>query len=65
MTGIGFICAQKKLLSTERIKFRWPRNEKELKHITKQQLNWLLAGLEIYPKKYFKDVDIDNVKIVN
>ena len=65
MIKIGFICAQKKLLSTEKLKFRWPRNERELKQITKQQLTWLLDGLEIEPKKYFKDIEIERLKIAN
>ena len=60
----GFVLAQKKLLDSGGIKFQWPRNEKQLKSITKEQLMWLLSGLEIYPKKYFKEVEIDRVKIV-
>ena len=35
----GFICAQKTVIDEN--KFKWPRNEKELKSITKQQLGWL------------------------
>ena len=51
----GFVLAQKKLLSTDKMKFAWPRNKGELGAITKEQLNWLLSGLEMYPKKYFKE----------
>ena len=57
----GFICAQKTIIDGN--KFKWPRNEKELKSITKQQLGWLLDGLEICPTKYFKEVKIDKDKI--
>ena len=59
----GFILAQKTLLDTEKMRFLWPRNANELKYITKQQLEWLLSGLEISPKKYFKDIKIDEKKI--
>ena len=59
----GFILAQKTLLDTEKMKFQWPRNSRELKRINKQQLNWLLSGLQISPKKYFKDIEIDEEKI--
>ena len=47
----GFILAQKTLLDYNKMKFSWPRNSNELRTITKEQLDWLLAGLEIYPKK--------------
>lgn len=59
----GFILAQKTLLDTEKMKFQWPRNSRELKRINKQQLNWLLSGLQICPKKYFKDIEISEEKI--
>ena len=59
----GFILAQKKLLDINGMKFKWPRNKGELKSITKEQLNWLLSGLEIFPKKYFEDIRIDKNKI--
>ena len=59
----GFILAQKTLLETEKMKFQWPRNSEELKQITKEQLNWLLSGLKIYPDKYFKEIEIDEEKI--
>ena len=59
----GFILAQKTLLDTNKMKFQWPRNSSELKEITREQLNWLLSGLKIYPKKYFKEIDIDEEKI--
>ena len=66
MIRTGFILAQKKLLGTAgNIKFKWPRNERELRKISRQQLIWLLEGLEIEPKKYFKDIEIDKLKIAN
>lgn len=55
----GFILAQKTLLDTEKMKFQWPRNSRELKNITKKQLNWLLSGLKIEQKNSFKDIEID------
>lgn len=60
----GFVLAQKTLLDTEKMKFQWPRNSNELRMISKQQLNWLLSGLKIYPDKYFKEIEIDNERIV-
>jgi len=59
----GFILAQKKLLDKDKMKFQWPRDKGELRNITKEQLNWLLCGLAIYPEKYFKDVDIAKERI--
>ena len=54
---------QKTLLDVNKMKFKWPRNKREMQNITKEQLNWLLSGLDIYPKKYFKDIKIDKGKI--
>ena len=54
----GFILAQKTLLDADKMKFQWPRNQEELKNITKQQLSWLLSGLKMCPEKYFKTVEI-------
>ncbi len=59
----GFILAQKTLLDTEKMKFQWPKNKEEMKIITKEQLNWLLSGLKIYPEKYFKEIEISKEKI--
>ncbi|MEG1059830.1 MAG: IS66 family insertion sequence element accessory protein TnpB [Bacilli bacterium] len=59
----GFVLAQKKLLATEKMKFEWPRNKEEMKIITKEQLNWLLSGLKIYPQKYFKEIEINEEKV--
>ena len=61
----GFVLAQKKLLNTDKMKFQWPRNKRELETITKEQLQWLLSGLEIYPKKYFKEYNLDKKSIAS
>ena len=55
----GFVLAQKTLLDTEKIKFQWPRNSKELKRIDKQQLNWLLSGLKMEQKTSFKEINLN------
>lgn len=59
----GFILAEKTLLDTDKMKFQWPRNKEEIQMITKEQLNWLLSGLKIYPDKYFKEIEIEQEKI--
>ena len=59
----GFVLAQKTLLDTEKIKFQWPRNSKELKNITKKQLDWIISGLKIEQEKSFKEYEIDPQKI--
>lgn len=59
----GFILAQKKLLDTEKMKFQWPRNSKEMKNITREQLNWLLSGLKINPEKCFKEIKLTDEKV--
>ncbi len=59
----GFVLAEKSLIETERVKFQWPKNQEEIKSITKQQLNWLLSGLKLYPDKYFKEINISEEKI--
>lgn len=59
----GFILAQKTLLNADKMKFQWPRNSKELKEISKTQLEWLLSGLQIYPKKYFEEIEINREKV--
>ena len=45
----GFVLATKKLLDDMR--FQWPRTPSEVKEISHQQVEWLLAGLEIEQKK--------------
>lgn len=59
----GFILAQKKLLDTEKMKFQWPRNSREMKNITREQLNWLLSGLKINPEKCFKEIKLTDEKV--
>ena len=59
----GFVLAQKTLLDTEKMKFQWPKNSKELKSITKKQLDWLLSGLKIEQEKSFKEYEIFSEKI--
>jgi len=61
----GFILAQKTLIDKDKMKFQWPKEKEELKNITKEQLNWLLSGLNIHPDKYFKDIEINKEKIAN
>ena len=59
----GFILAQKTLLDVNKYRFKWPKDEKELGQITHEQLRWLLSGLQVCPKSYFKDIEIENDKI--
>ena len=40
----GFCLWQKRL---EKDHFKWPRNEKEVYSITRKELGWLVAGLDI------------------
>ena len=40
------------------MKFQWPKDRTEIGNITREQLHWLLSGLKMYPKKYFKDINI-------
>ena len=47
------------------MKVQWPRNSKELKNITKEQLNWLLSGLKIEQKNSFKEIKINLENIAN
>jgi len=35
-------------------RFRWPRNQLEVKQLTWQQFDWLMSGLEIEQPKAFK-----------
>ena len=59
----GFVLAQKTLLDVNNYRFKWPKDEKELGQITHEQLRWLLSGLQVCPKSYFKDIEIENDKI--
>lgn len=59
----GFVLAQKTLLETEKMKFQWPKDKEDMQKITKEQLNWLLSGLKIYPQKCFKEIEIEEEKM--
>lgn len=60
----GFILAQKTLLEKENMKFKWPKNPSELKNITKQQLEWLLSGVNDKIRMYKKS-NLKMYKIVH
>lgn len=47
------------------MKFQWPRNKGELGMITKEQLQWLLSGLQMYPKKYFKQYNLEKKNVAS
>ena len=49
--GTGHILLYKRL---DEKRFQWPRNESELKLLTKQQFRWLMEGLSINQKKAFQ-----------
>ncbi|WP_165916458.1 IS66 family insertion sequence element accessory protein TnpB [Marinisporobacter balticus] len=54
--GNGFVLATKNLV--ENMKFQWPKTKGELRNINKQELRWLLEGLQIDQKKaHAKNVD--------
>lgn len=61
----GFILAQKTLIDTEKMKFKWPRNSRELKRIDKQQLDWLLSGLKIEQKNSFKEIKLNSENVAS
>lgn len=54
----GFVLATKKLL--EDLKFQWPRTPEEVKEVTNQQIEWLLQGLELEPKKVHHTVEMSS-----
>lgn len=49
--GTGHVLLIKRLAE---MRFQWPRNEEELKLLTRQQFRWLMEGLSIEQKKAFK-----------
>lgn len=59
----GFILLQKKLLNVGNMKFKWPKDKKQVKNITIKQVMWLLEGLEIEHKKGFSNIEISGKKI--
>jgi transposase len=59
--GNGFILATKSL--SDEIKFQWPKNQEEIRDISRRQLEWLLSGLQVDQKKAHPD-SIDTFKII-
>lgn len=55
----GFILAHKKLLN--KMKFQWPRDSKEAREITSQQVMWLLQGLSVDQKKAHTEAKLNTV----
>ena len=53
--GDGFLLLYKRLSDG---KFRWPRNEAEVKAITMQQYRWLMDGLAIEQKTVIKQTKV-------
>ena len=51
--GNGFILVTKSL--SEEMKFQWPKNQGEIRDISRRQLEWLLQGLQIDQKKAHPD----------
>lgn len=49
--GTGYVLLNKSLAEK---RFQWPRNEQELKLLTKQEFRWLMEGLSIVQKKAFE-----------
>jgi transposase len=49
----GFILVTKFL--SDDMKFQWPKNQGEIRNITKRQMEWLLEGLQIDQKKVHKE----------
>lgn len=54
----GFVLANKKLL--ENLKFQWPKTPEEVKEVTSQQIEWLLQGLDMEPKKVHHSVEMSS-----
>ena len=59
--GNGFILVTKSL--SDEMKFQWPKNQGELRDITKRELEWLLQGLQIDQKKALPN-SLDTSKII-
>ncbi|MBU3114891.1 IS66 family insertion sequence element accessory protein TnpB, partial [Clostridium lacusfryxellense] len=55
----GFILVTKFL--SDDMKFQWPKNQGEIRDITKRQMEWLLEGLQIDQKK----VHTENINTQN
>lgn len=46
----GYVLLYKRLSEK---KYQWPRNEMELKQLTKQEFRWFMEGLSIAQRKAF------------
>lgn len=57
----GFILVSKFLYDD--MKFQWPKNEGDVRNITKRQLDWLLDGLNIDQKKALRE-SINTTEII-
>ena len=58
--GNGFILVTKTLSAD--MKFQWPKNQGEVRDITKRQMEWLLEGLQVDQKKAHKEsIDTGNM----
>jgi transposase len=49
----GFILVTKFL--SDDMKFQWPKNQGEIRDITKRQMEWLLEGLQIDQRKVHRE----------
>ena len=58
----GFILVSK-FLSND-MKFQWPKTEGDVRNITKRQMDWLLDGLTIAPKKALEESINTSDKII-
>lgn len=59
--GNGFLLVTKAL--SDEMKFQWPKNQGEVRDITKRQLEWLLEGLQVDQKKAHSET-VDTAGIV-
>jgi len=50
--GTGYVLVYKRLSNN---RFKWPRNEDDLKQITAQEYRWLMEGLSIYQTKAIRE----------
>lgn len=57
----GFILVTKALC--DEMKFQWPKNQGEVRDITKRQLEWLMEGLQVDQKKAHPDT-VDTAGII-